>query len=246
MRVLCASKGRADRVISKILFPSLKLIVPQSELPDYEENNPEVEVVGTPDSVRGITATRQWILDEYSDDGIFMIDDDIKSMVRVYVEAGELEKVEDPELVLAIVEQTEDVAIQMDAKLWGFRSVRNPAQFVSQYPVVCKGYLNTSYMGLIKGHNLSFDLSFTEGEDHYLNLINKYYNRYHLQESRWTFMTEKNFQNLGGCAGNRTIDDMKKNTLKLRKLFGERIKFKQATSMKKNVYEGERSINFNF
>ena len=32
----------------------------------------------------------------------------------------------------------------------------------------------------------------------------------------------------------------------LRKMFGERIKFKQATSMKKNVYEGERSINFNF
>jgi len=246
MKILCSSKGRADRVISTDLFPSLSLVVPANELSEYKNFNPEVEVMGTPKDIRGITPTRQWILDSFADDSIFMIDDDIKSMVRCYVEAGEEEKIIDPELVLAIVLQTEDIAKQMGAWLWGFRSIRNPAQYISQYPIRTNGYLNTSYMGLLKGHNLEFDLSFSEGEDHYLNLMNKYKNRFHLQEQRWTFMTEKNFQNLGGCAGSRTIDEMKKNTLKLRKMFGEAVTFKQATSMKHNVYEGERSINFRF
>ena len=73
--IVCPSKGRCNKVKTISLIPSLVLIVPSSEEEDYKKFNPNTKVVATPPEVRGITKTRQWILDNYEE--VFMIDDDV-------------------------------------------------------------------------------------------------------------------------------------------------------------------------
>jgi hypothetical protein len=82
---ICAhQKGGLINVRTTRLIPSITLIVPQGEVEDYKANNPKVEVVGVPSHIRGITHTRQWILDNWASEDVFMIDDDVVSVRKNY------------------------------------------------------------------------------------------------------------------------------------------------------------------
>ena len=244
--IICPSMGRAEKVHTKQFINDLTIVVPEKEVELYEEYNPECTIVGTPKEIRGITKTRQFILDNWKDNATFMIDDDVTEIRENWKGEGEYYLISDPLYVKDIIYQTADVARMMGIQLWGFCNCRRPLEFDSHEPIRHKGYLNNSYLGFSKGHNLMYDTSFSEGEDHYINCLNKYKNRSHLMENRWTFKTQDNFKSSGGCSGYRTIDGMKANTLRLKKLFGDAISFKQPSSGKKNIYEGERSISFPF
>ena len=67
IRVVCPSKGRSGNVKTLKLIPDLVLVVPYDEAEDYRANHPDTEVVATPEYVKGITPTRQWILDEFGE-----------------------------------------------------------------------------------------------------------------------------------------------------------------------------------
>ena len=64
VHIVCPSKGRAAKVLTKKLVKNLILVVPHNEVSDYEKHNPECQVIGTPEHVKGITPTRQWILEK--------------------------------------------------------------------------------------------------------------------------------------------------------------------------------------
>jgi hypothetical protein len=77
LKVLCPSKGRAGNVLTLDCFPDLTFVVTAEEEGLYKEHYPDNEVLATPASIRGITATKQWIFDHFRDRNIFMVDDDI-------------------------------------------------------------------------------------------------------------------------------------------------------------------------
>ena len=62
--VVCPSKGRPNNVKTLQFFPDLILVVPHSEVEAYKANYPDTEVIGTPKHIRGITPTRQWIIEQ--------------------------------------------------------------------------------------------------------------------------------------------------------------------------------------
>lgn len=242
IRVVCPSKGRSGNVKTLKLIPDLVLVVPHDEAEDYRANHPDTEVVATPEYVKGITPTRQWILDEFGE--CFMIDDDVSNMKRNFVVDSDKSHVTDPAMVRDIIETTTGIARQIGAKVFSFSKVRNPLEYDVFAPIVHTGYMNASFCGFLEGHGLRYDLSMVEGEDHYISCLTVFKHRYCLIDNRYSFITDGNFKSIGGCNGYRTRKDMLKNTMYLRQKFGEAVTLKSATKSKKSVNLGERTLRF--
>lgn len=243
IKILCPSKGRADNVMTIALIPTLELVVSENEAEEYKKNYPDTIVHSVPSYIKGITATRQWMLENFEE--VFMIDDDVASLRRNFA-FGENDPVRmfDPEVILEIINSTAGIAKDIGAKVFSFSKIRNPLEYNSFKPIVHTGYMNASFCGFLKGHGLSYDVSMSEGEDHYMSCLTMYKHRYCLIDNRYSFITDGNFTSKGGCNTYRTRDSMMKNTLYLKKLFGDAIAYKIPTELKQNVNIGERSLKF--
>lgn len=246
LKIVCPSKGRADHVLTKDYIVNLTIIVPYKEVDEYKKCNPELEVIGTPPDIKGIAATRQWILEQWDD--VFMIDDDICDFRRNFTLTNKNEEAQitDPYLIESIIKRDWFIAQQIGAKTFGYPSYRQPMQYKCQKPFVHTGYLNNSHVGFIKDHGLEYDLGYGEAEDYYISCLAIYQHRYTFIDTMYSFFTKDNFLARGGCNDIRTIEMMKENTLKLRKAFGSVVKIKIPTSVKSKVHEGERTISFPF
>jgi len=244
LTIVCPSKGRVGKVHTHKFIPSLTLVVPHAEQKAYKEEYPDLKVVSPPKDVKGITATRQWIIEKYDD--VFMIDDDVIAIKKLYTGKGEHSDIEDPEEVLGIILRMAYMARDMGAKMFGFGNLRAPLQYRSHQPFKFTGYQNASYCGFLKGHDLNYDVTYKEGEDHYISCLNAYKNRYMFMDTRYGIHTKDNFQSTGGCADYRTQTDFIETTIKLRKTFGNAIHIKSASGGKKNIYKGERTVSLPF
>jgi hypothetical protein len=240
--IVCPSKGRAERLHTKKYFEHLIVVVTKGEGDEYKNHNPEVEVVETPEHIRGITPTRQFILENW--DNPFMIDDDVVSIRKNFAEPGDDDLVRDRQTVHEIIEETAYMCKEIGAYVYGFSKMRNPLEFRSHIPIVHTGFMNGSFKGFIKGHGLSYDVTLKEAEDHYMSCLSIYKHRYNLINNFYSFVTEVNFEAAGGCNDYRTIEMMKQNTLRLREMFGEVVNVKHSTKIKKKVHQGERSLSF--
>jgi hypothetical protein len=244
IRIVTPSKGRASNVITKNLIDDLTIVVPAKEVDEYKEWNPNCEIVAEPSTVRNIVASRQFILDKFG--SVFMLDDDLKHVRKNYIYEGEDYLVESSDEITSIIDRTADMAKGVGAKMYGFINIRQPLHYVSHKPVTFTGYLNASYCGFLDGHNLEYDLTYKEGEDHYMSCLNVYRNRYMIIENRYSFVTDGNFEAEGGCQLDRTKSEMLKTTLKLKRTFGDAIHIKRGTSGKSKLREGERTVTFPF
>ena len=244
VHIVCPSRGRAAKVLTKKLVKDLIIVVPHNEVQEYKKYNPNCEIIGTPDHIKGITPTRQWILEKYKDEHLFMIDDDVNDVRRNFEDITDNISLKDPDTIREIILETAETASNLGTGLFGFSKIRNPVEYNPMNPLAMTGFVNNSFMGFVKGHKLSYDLRFSEGEDHYMSCLAVYTYRFVLIDNRWSFMTVDNFQAIGGCNGYRTVETMKENTLLLRKTFGKVVQVKHAGPTKKKVNEGERSLIF--
>ncbi len=244
IKILCPSKGRSNNVRTLALIPSLELVVPAGEVEEYQKNYPNVVVHGTPKHVKGITPTRQWILEEFKDFDVFMIDDDVVSVRKNYFYGEGESSINDTETIFELIREAFDVCRQIGSKIFSFSKIRNPFEYNSFAPIAHTGYMNASFCGFLSGHGLDYDLSMSEGEDHYISCLTIYKYRYCMIDNRFSFVTDGNFTAIGGCNDYRTRESMIKNTLYLRQKFGEVIQYKEPTVLKQNVNIGERSLKF--
>jgi hypothetical protein len=242
LSIVCPSYKRAGKVITNELIDDLIFVVDSSEYEKYKEHYPENEIVTQPLGVKGITKTRQFILDYFDD--VFMIDDDLYEVRKQFIGQGNINC--NKEEIKDVIHQTHDIAVQMNAKMFGFKNNSNPLFYHSGDPIKHTGYLNASYCGFIKGHGLKYDLNMNEAEDHYISCMNVYKNRYMFIETRYAFITKENFKAEGGCNAYRTAKGMIDATKYLRGKFGDVVHEKKATNHKKNVNIGERTITFPF
>ena len=74
MIVACPSMSRAGKTTTQDIMPDVVFFVPVSQVGQYKEH--WEEVVGVPDTVKGITPTRNWILDNTDDPHVVQCDDD--------------------------------------------------------------------------------------------------------------------------------------------------------------------------
>jgi hypothetical protein len=132
--VVSPSMGRASKTLVQNMIKDVIFVVPEYEKHEYEENLPENEIVGCPNEIKGITATRQWMLNKWKN--IFMADDDIFQIRRQWVESQTMDtNIEDPERAWGVIQDLASITKQMGGYHFGFSNARDPVQYESNKPI---------------------------------------------------------------------------------------------------------------
>lgn len=240
--VVIPSYSRADRVITTKCISNAKICVPESQYEDYKKHNPNNEIVAHPDSIKGLTLKRQWIYEQFPN--VFMIDDDIRSINRLYVEKGETAAL-DAEEAYDIVQYIGNCAKLAGCYLFGLSKEGNPLAYNDMNPLKLTGVLNGT-IGLLEGSGLYFHKDAVVSEDYWISALNAYKHRMAWIDTRFSVVGTKTFGNPGGCASYRTKDQEKEDTLFLRKMFGDSISLKVDTALAKRKHEFQRTLTIRF
>jgi hypothetical protein len=221
MLIAVPSKGRAGKCPTLDFFTDATLFVPESEAHQYQRHY--ANVVTVPDSVRGITCTRNWILKNCGSPRVVFVDDDLKTQgwTKLYEHNGK-QKTLTPEEWHGIFVRLFDTTEQMGWKIWG---VKTEAALRSTYPykpINFRSYVTASCMGMINDGML-FDESFPVKEDYEICLRHiKTYGG--IMAARFCHWENSHWGDEGGCKDYRTQKMEADCILRLAKLYPSYIK----------------------
>ena len=223
MLIAIPSKNRAGRTTTNKILPNLgTFFVPESEIHQY--NNIK-NIVGVPNTVNGITQTRNWILKNTNEIDVVFIDDDAKHVgyTKMMEKNAKRIDIRDEGFWIEQFLLAFDLCEQMGYKMWGVKTESSPRSVHPYKPILTKTYLTASCMGMINDGEFYFDESYKVKEDYEICLrhIQKYGGvlgiRYlHWENEHWT--TE------GGCKDYRTISIEKDAIRKLHKQYPNMIR----------------------
>ena len=160
MLIAVPSKGRAGKTKTQRILPDCTFFVPESELHQYQ---PVVKnVVGVPNTVKGITPTRNWILDNTEETRVVMLDDDPYDVgwTRLYPNKAKRMKLHDPAVWQDMFHRWFDICEQIGFKIWGVKTEAATRSTLPFKPILLKGYVTASCMGIINDGSYRFDESF--------------------------------------------------------------------------------------
>jgi TET-Associated Glycosyltransferase len=203
MLIAIPSKGRATSIKSTKILPSAFVFVPETEAKEYERAGVK-NVVAVPAAVRGITKTRNWILDRAKDRRVVMVDDDVKSAgwVRLNDVTSNTVKLDEAEWIPEMI-RLFDLTEQMKYRIWGVATMNATRAVYPWKPFLFRSYVTASCMGILNDGRTRFDERFQVKEDYELNLRC-------IQEdggivaARYLYWTNSHWTDAGGCAGYRT------------------------------------------
>lgn len=204
------------------LVQNFEVVVPVSEFDQYASVVGEARVVGHPDSIKGLTAKRQWMLDELMDDeALVMLDDDVERILCMFENSNRY--ITNPEDVEAIIRTTFTTARDIGAKVftWGLLA-QSIQYFTGLEPFRLSGMIHGSSFGIMANHGLNFNTGVAVNEDLWLSLLNAYKHRYCLKDNRFAFVA-KVFEGMGGQANYRTAQRQAQDYEFLRRLFGPAV-----------------------
>jgi glycosyltransferase involved in cell wall biosynthesis len=217
------SKGRAGLITSQKIFKSATLYIPESELMQYSVYSNKIVTI--PMDVKGITATRNWILKYNHNKNVFFLDDDLQygGYVKRTDEKYKVLRIEDENIYVKELKKLFEVAEQSNSKILGLFTVGNNLTNYAYSPFLFNGVCLGSCMGIINDGTYYFDESFEVKEDYELTLR-------HLTErginvrSNILFMQHEHTQTKGGCRDSKRIEKEKSAIKKLIKMYPGMIK----------------------
>lgn len=208
MLVAIPSKSRPGAVKSQTIIPTAAVFVPRLEADAYERLGTK-NVMPVPDDVRGITRTRNWILDWAADRGerrVVFIDDDVKAQgwVELQTLRGKHRKLKEPDWLTEWAKLF-DVAADLKHRIWGVATTSEIRAVYPYKPFIWQTYVTASCMGMFTDAGLRFDESFPVKEDYELCLRC-------LKEdggivgARYLYWENSHWTDEGGCRDYRTAE----------------------------------------
>ena len=175
---------------------------------------------------RNLAEKRQAIYDYFGNH--FQADDDIAFVSRLSTPGNNRKNHLAPNEIALLIQTTYQAAKDAGAYLFGFNSAPNPKHFHCHKPIMLKGYVNACAFGLRRSPHLFFTPHTTAAESHWINLLNAYYHRFAWIDMRYHFAQapKSTFFRAGGQAARRTIDSERRDTLFLRRMFGDAVRIK--------------------
>lgn len=149
------SRGRWDTMLSHLILKKPDLLVCESEYEKYVAMvGDRVGIIKTiPDSVNKIAAIRNWILDKWDDEIVFMLDDDCESMIRIG--EGKYVTTSDPDIIEQVIDNTALCARDAGAKVFGLNLTYDVRKFQENQPFKFNTWVDTTW-GII-GRDIRFD-----------------------------------------------------------------------------------------
>lgn len=243
IKIVIPSHLRHDRVATTKAIAGCILCVSESQKTLYQEYNRRIEIVTHPDDLIGIAAKRQWIYDYFGD--VFMVDDDITQMARVYTGKGEKTRVHKKD-AYELIQHLGSIARDTGSYLFSFSKNPMPTAYNPLKPFSMTGTIMGGAFGLIQGSKIHFNSALHLNEDYFISGLNAHYHRKCVIDNRCTFKFRNTFENKGGLAAYRTVARELDDTLQLKKYFGDAIQLKQDTHLAKVKVEGSRTLRIPF
>lgn len=213
MLIAVPSKGRAGLTTTNKILPNLcTFFIPESEYHQYKDL--VKNIVCVPKEVRGITDTRNWILENTDDKWVVFLDDDAKNVGYNKLEERKTKKIEIrdegfwAEEFLKFFDMTE----QLGYKIWGTRTESSPRGTYPYKPFLTRSYVTASCMGIVNDGEYLFDSEFKVKEDYEICLR-------HIKDKggilavRYLHWENEHWTTEGGCKDYRTIE-MEKDAIK--------------------------------
>ena len=170
MHIAIPSKGRATKQKSAKLIPSACVYIPELEQEAYTKTGVK-NLVSVPNNIKGITQTRNWILDNVEDRHVVFIDDDVK--VAGYVKLNQCDgkhvKLTE-EQWLAEWAKLFDITEDLQLRIFGVATHSSRKALYPYKPFIFHTYVTASCMGIINDGRTRFDETFFVKEDYELNL----------------------------------------------------------------------------
>ena len=221
-QIAIPSKGRAGLITSQEVFKSAVIYVPENEVKQYSIYTNKV--IGVPINIKGITATRNWIL-KNNDCNIFFLDDDFEygGYVERTEEKYKVKRVTDEYVYKKEINKLFEVCEQSNSKIFGFFTVGNNLTNYSYNPFLFNGVCLGSCMGIINDGTYYFDETFLVKEDYELTLRH-FMERGITVRSNIIFMQHEHTQLRGGCRDSKRIEKEKDAVKRLIQMYPNMIK----------------------
>jgi len=197
-------------------------VVTDVERPLYEKAvGPSVaEIVEIPDALHGIARVRNWIIDRFEDECVFMADDDL---LALHARTHEMNRViQDPEIIEQILDNTYLCARDAGARVWGFGTSGKPLDYRANKPFQLHLWVNQAW-GLI-GREVRFDEHQRVKEDADLCLASLLRHRIIWQDNRYYWVAKRR-TNRGGLTAERTMAKEQADMAYLKRKWGKYIGF---------------------
>ncbi len=241
IKLLIPSHKRPDNVLTKRIFPTAIVCVPEAQAAAYREHNPDTEIVAHPDSIVGLSPKRQWMWDKFGDQ--VQMDDDIISVHRIYRAKGGATALT-PKEATALLNDVYETAKEIGCKLFGLNYIANPVVYDGSMPIEFNRFITGGMLGLIKDDKLFFpDYPYFVAEDMWINLLHAHFYRFSYVDTRFAVGYAKTEMGQGGCADYRTEERRKESYMFLKRHFGDAVKLKQGGLLKKTYNKWEKTLN---
>lgn len=239
MKIIIPSSGRADCVTTNI--ENQILVVPENEFEEYKKIN-DCEVIPHP-FLFNLARKRNWILDYFKNDDVFMIDDDVLNFVNLSSTLPRKKRNLNKKQSYEAIKDTYLLSKELGLFLYGFNNSPVPVQFNGLKPYELSVMGCGGAYGINAGGNLRFCESTTACDSHYITLLNAFIHGQNLVNNLFGLEFKPTFKSNGGQANKRTLASEKKDTLFLRKQFGEIVQLRK-TSRNKANHKYQRSLIF--
>lgn len=241
VKVVIPSHRRWDRVLTTMAVDNAILCVAESQRSLYEKCNKGVEIVTHPDSVIGLARKRDWIIKHFKN--VFMLDDDVEGLSRIYVGKGEPTTVE-PDEAYDLIQATAHAAHEAGAYLFGFSSSPAPISYDAFNPIRLSGYVTGCAHGVLEGSKLWYNPDIICNEDYWISLLNAHHHRLLWKDTRFYWKQKDTFVNRGGLAEFRNLEAEERDFHLLRQVFGEVVELRKNKQNSKHPFQKTLKLPF--
>lgn len=223
MLIAVPSKGRAGLTTTNKILPNLStFFIPESEYHQYK--GIVKNIVCVPKEVRGITDTRNWILENTDEKWVVFLDDDAKNVGYNKLEERKTKKIEIRDEGFWAEEFLKyfDLTEQLGFKIWGTRTESSTRGTYPYKPFLTRSYVTASCMGIVNDGEYLFDPNFKVKEDYEICLR-------HIRDKggilavRYLHWENEHWVTDGGCKDYRTIEMERDAIKRLIKLYPNMI-----------------------
>jgi glycosyltransferase involved in cell wall biosynthesis len=209
--VAVPSKGRAGKTTTNKVLPDAVFYVPESEIHQYSNIK---NVVGVPKEVKGITATRNWILKNCGDKWVVFLDDDVKSCgyTKMHEYVSKKIEIRDQEFWNDEFIKYFELCEQLNYKIWGVKTEGAPRSVYPYKPILLKAYVTASCMGIVNDGEYYFDEEYKVKEDYEI-CLRHIVDKGGILAIRYLHWENEHWGTEGGCKDYRTIE-MERNAIK--------------------------------
>jgi hypothetical protein len=222
--IVIPSHLRADSVFTaKTALPPemCNIVVPESQVAEYMEHNPDSPIIGHPDEIRGLPKKRSWIAEKFGDH--MQVDDDQTHFIHCEHSLGDKECRMDPWDAYWMIQRIANDARDAGCFLFSMNPSPDVRNFAPQSPFLRTGYICGGALGWLTGSKLWINERIVAKDDYWLAALNAHFYRNVWVDLRYTSKGAKDFTTKGGTAAVRTQETERRDNKILIETFGSDV-----------------------